>query len=275
MLSEALPALLAIFLARPSVSLDGEIDQVNWTEAAESELLTEEEHKVAFRDVVLEGIVRRAFHVLLESSKLGEDRTTFPSHLLIKDPLPLGQDIAFKKKQAGLVDIDFKAWDLSITGLHNIWIKNLHVLRHIGLKDIRVVLQLVTDLRFSGNYSLEGTGLSLLPVTGSGDLSVEVSKLMLTGETFLIVRENQEPKETQLHVKEMELKMTNQDLDVKLENLMGGGFAGSVANDVLRLVGEDLLYSHKDLLANEVKKVFRKEMTKFMEVYDQFRGVYF
>ena len=161
-----LVALLAIFVSC-SVAEDGDIDDVVWTEVAESELLTEEEHKVAFRDVVLEGVIRRVFHVLKESSKLGYGRTRFPRNLIVRDPLPLTQDISFKKTEAGLVDIDFKAWGLSIMGLHNVMIKNIHVLRHIGLKDIRVVLQLVTDVTLAGNYSLQGTGLSLLPVTGS------------------------------------------------------------------------------------------------------------
>jgi len=266
MFSEGLLAIFVHFFVSFSFAKDGDIDNVIWTEVAESELLTEEEHKVAFRDVVLEGVVRRVFHVLKESSKLGYGRTQFPSELIVRDPLPLSQNISFKKTEAGLVDIDFKAWDLSIAGLHNVLIKNLHVLRHIGLKDIRVVLQLVTDITLSGNYSLEGTGLSFMPVTGYGDLNVKVSDLMLTGETFLIVRENQETKETELYVKEMDLKMTNQDLTVKLENLLGGGIAGNVANDVLRLVGDELIYNNKDLLSNEVKSFFRRELSKFLKV---------
>jgi len=266
MFSEALLAIFVNFFVSFSIAKDGDIDSVIWTEVAESELLTEEEHKVAFRDVVLEGVIRRVFHVLKESSKLGYGRTQFPPELIVRDPLPLPQNISFKKTEAGLVDIDFKAWDLSIAGLHNVLIKNLHVLRHIGLKDIRVVLQLVTDITLSGNYSLEGTGLSFMPVTGYGDLNVKVSDLMLTGETFLIVRENQETKETELYVKEMDLKMTNQDLTVKLENLLGGGIAGNVANDVLRLVGDELIYNNKDLLSNEVKSFFRRELSKFLKV---------
>jgi len=267
MISNLLVPVFVIFSAGSdlALALDGQIDEVVWTQVAESSLLTQEEHKVAFRDVVMEGVVRRAFHVLMESSKRGFKKTTFPAQLLLKDPVSIDQDIAFKKKEAGLVDIDFKAWDLMISGLHSMWIKNLHVLRHIGLKDIRVVVQLITDLSFTGNYSLEGTGLSMIPVTGSGHLSVSVSQLMLTGETFLIVREDEETGKTVLHIKEMDIKMTNQDLDVKLENLLGGGFVGNMANDVLRLVGDDLLYNHKDLLAAEVKRVYKRELSKFLD----------
>merc|ERR1712215_632152 len=266
MFSVALLAIITSLFVRPYLAEDQDVTDVIWTEVAESELLTEEEHKVAFRDVVLEGVIRQAFHVMKESSKLGYGRTWFPRELIVRDPLPLSQDISFKKIESGLVDIDFKAWDLSIAGLHNVMIKNLHVLRHIGLKDIRVVLQLITDITLSGNYSLEGTGLSFMPVIGYGDLNVKVSDLMLTGETFLIVRENQENKETDLYVKEMDLKMTNQDLTVKLENLLGGGIAGNVANDVLRLVGDELIYNNKDLLSNEVKSFFRRELSKFLKV---------
>ena len=100
---------------------------------------------------------------------------------------------------------------------------------------------------------------------GSGHLSVSVSQLMLTGETFLIVREDEETGKTVLHIKEMDIKMTNKDLDVKLENLLGGGFVGNMANDVLRLVGDDLLYNHKDLLASEVKRVYKRELSKFLD----------
>jgi len=266
MFSVALLAIITSLFVRPYLAEDQDVTDVIWTEVAESELLTEEEHKVAFRDVVLEGVIRQAFHVMKESSKLGYGRTRFPRELIVRDPLPLSQDISFKKIESGLVDIDFKAWDLSIAGLHNVMIKNLHVLRHIGLKDIRVVLQLVTDLTLAGNYSLQGTGLSLLPVTGYGDLNVKVSDLMVTGETFLIVRESKETNERKLFVKELDLKMTNQDLDVKLEKLMGGGFAGTVANDVLRFVGDEVIYNNKDLIAEEVKKFFKTELGKFLKV---------
>ena len=43
-----------------------------------------------------------------------------------------------------------------------------------------------------------------------------------------------------------------------------------MANDVLKVVGEDLLYSHKDMLVNIVKKVYKEELSKFLEVEDGF-----
>lgn len=56
---------------------------------------------------------------------------------MIKDPYRIEEEVHFKKKQQGLVDVEFKAWDLVLTGLHNLRIANLHVVRHMNLKDIR------------------------------------------------------------------------------------------------------------------------------------------
>ena len=47
---------------------------------------------------------------------------------------------------------------------------------------------------------------------------------------------------------------------------MGGGFAGNVANDVLRFVGDEVIYNNKDLIAEEVKKFFKTELGKFLKV---------
>ena len=144
----------------------GYIDHVIWTEVAESHLLTEKELKVTYRDELLEGVIRHVFHVMKKSSKLGHGKTHFPPQLIIKDPLPLPNKMSLKVAESGL-DIKFSAWNLSIAGLQNVMLKNLTVMRHIGLKDIHVVFQLVTaDITLSGMYRLNGTGLHLLPITG-------------------------------------------------------------------------------------------------------------
>ena len=60
-----------------------------------------------------------------------------PHHTLLQlFILSVGQ-VNFKKQQAGLVDVEFRAWDLELSGLHNLQIENLHVVRHVGLRDIR------------------------------------------------------------------------------------------------------------------------------------------
>ena len=93
---------------------------------------------------------------------------------------------------------------------------------------------------------------------------MDVQQLMLTGETFMVVRENNETQKTELYIKEVDLKMTNQDLKVNLENLLGGGLIGNMANDVLMSAGQDLLFNHKDILANMVKKVYKRELSKLL-----------
>ena len=69
------------------------------------------------------------------------------------------ETLDFHKTKPGVVDVDFKAWDIQLHGLHNIevgvlcdnilsgQVKNLHVLRHMGLQDLRLVIQARTKLQ--------------------------------------------------------------------------------------------------------------------------------
>merc|ERR1739844_502106 len=108
---------------------------VVWTDDDELTFLTPEEHKVAFRDVIIEGMVERVFEVFLTASRL-RDHRTFDPKILINDPQYINDEIKFQKTETGLIDVEFKAWDLQISGLHDLELVNLHVVRHIGLHDI-------------------------------------------------------------------------------------------------------------------------------------------
>ena len=90
---------------------------------------------------------------------------------------------------------------------------------------------------------------------------------MLTGETFLIVREKKGTKKTELYVREMDLKITSHVEDLKLDNLIGGGFAGRVANYMLKLVADKLIFNkvYKDI-SKKTKMFFRKAVSKFLTV---------
>jgi len=46
-----------LFLAAVSIEVEDRPFDIIWTDQAEAELLTEDEHKIAFRDVVLESDV--------------------------------------------------------------------------------------------------------------------------------------------------------------------------------------------------------------------------
>jgi len=253
-----------LLVADSLADMDGEVDLIVWTSQPQSELLTEQQHKIAFKDVILEKVIRRSFSVYMNSCQSYQPR--IQKKLLLKDPWKVEDLLEFDKEQAGLVNIHFKAWDLELHGLHQIKLKNIHVLRHIGLKDLRLVAQVESDMKLTGFYNVTGTGLSMVPLTGSGQISVSISSLMLTGETFLVVRENPDNGQMELHVKELEVKMTHSGLNVQLENLMGGGLVGAAGNDVLTMVGEDVLFNHKDKLAAKVKENFRSELSKYLEM---------
>ena len=48
-----------------------------------------------------------------------------------------------------------------------------------------------------------------------------------------------------LHCRRLELKLTDKDMAVDLQNLMGAGLVGTVANYVFQAIGEELLYSKR------------------------------
>ena len=102
---------------------------------------------------------------------------------------------------------------------------------------------------------------------GNGDVNARISGLMLTGETFLIMRENKETKKTDLYVKEMDMKITSQEQELKLENLLGGGLVGSVADSILGFVGDKLVFNKLyTSISDKAKIFFRKELSKFLKV---------
>ena len=75
----------------------------------------------------------------METSRQRFNNSHYPDSWLLNDPHPITQEVHFKKQQNGLLDVEFKAWDLVISGLQGLQLENLHVVRHIGLKDIRKV----------------------------------------------------------------------------------------------------------------------------------------
>ena len=102
---------------------------------------------------------------------------------------------------------------------------------------------------------------------GHGDLNVKISDLMLTGETFLILREKKGTKKTELYVKEMDLKISSQENYLNLDNLMGGGLVGSVLNYILKLVADELIFNKVyTTISKKSKMFFRREVNRFLTV---------
>ena len=154
------------------------------------------------------------------------------------------------------------------SGLHGLELVNLHVVRHIGLHDIRVVAQVQTDLEISGQYELSGKGLSMIDLTGSGSLNISVTKLLLTGETFLVLKEDKESRDMDVFIKNVDMKMNNEKISVELENILGGGLIGDMANNILTLIGEEFLYAHKDMLTKRVSEKFKEKFSQIITMPD-------
>ena len=69
-----------------------------------------------------------------------------------------------------------------------------------------------------------------------------------------------------LIVKNVNIKMNNEALDVELENLLGGGLIGDMANKIVNLIGDSFLQSHKDILSRTVRDKFREKFDQLINI---------
>ena len=87
--------------------------------------------------IIVAIIIRRVLNVWVASCRQAQvpgSHNVFPEELLVKDPLPVSslppchhcklhhqvmETLDFHKTKPGVVDVDFKAWDIQLHGLHN------------------------------------------------------------------------------------------------------------------------------------------------------------
>ena len=88
--------------------------------------------------IIVAIIIRRVLNVWVASCRQAQvpgSHNVFPEELLVKDPLPVSslppchhcklhhqvmETLDFHKTKPGVVDVDFKAWDIQLHGMHNI-----------------------------------------------------------------------------------------------------------------------------------------------------------
>ena len=99
-------------------------------------------------------------------------------------------------------------------------------------------------------------------------MKASVTRMLLTSEMYIIVRENKKTGAVQVFIKNMDLKLKKEQLKVELENISGGGFVGSgnkvVARKIVTLLGEDFINSSKDIINQKLRELFSKELLKII-----------
>ena len=87
---------------------------------------------------------------------------------------------------------------------------------------------------------------------------------MVTSEMFVIVREDKEAGSVELFINNIELKVKKEKLRVELENVLGGGFTGSVASEIITLLGEDFIRRTKEILSRKINEFLKKELKNIL-----------
>lgn len=220
---------------------------------------------MAFRDIALEIISRRMLETYFKTSKLG-DNSFIPDSVLLEEPHKISESVEFSKTIQGLLDISFRAWNIRISGLQDSRIEEFHFVRHIGLRDVRIVGQISSNVTFYADYEIKGSGLNLLDLKGSGGLKVSVTRLLVTSEVYVVVREDKQAGSAQLFVNDINLKIRKETMRVELENILGGGFVGDIASQIITLVGEDFLRTTKEILSRKLGDFLKTGFQKILDV---------
>ena len=100
-----------------------------------------ENQQIMRHKIIIAAKIRRVLNVWVASCRSAQvplSHNLFPEELLVKDPLPVSSSLPhhhhfdcnrhhqvmetldFHKTKPGVVDVDFKAWDIQMHGLHNI-----------------------------------------------------------------------------------------------------------------------------------------------------------
>ena len=153
-----------------------------------------------------------------------------------------------------------KTGEMMIGGFGGLTMDYIRVVRHFGLKDIKISLRFGGNLKIMGNYTLKGQAIGILPVSGDGDFSIAIDKTEISMITYLIMNEKgtTEEDKKKIVVKNLDAQVGYKALDFKFENLMGGGIVGSTVNMVINAMGEGIIESQRQMLIKALKTQFHQ-----------------
>ncbi|XP_059093321.1 uncharacterized protein LOC131888474 [Tigriopus californicus] len=210
----------------------------------------------AFRDVLLENTTRRVFDNLMDQARQGK-MEIFP------DPIGLA-DIVNLHESSSLFDISLSATRINAYGLRNLQLTYLRVIRHFGLKDIKVFVRVQTNLVLRGRYNVTGSALFVIPVDGAGNFTITIGGLTASSVLCLTVGKDSTRDGKEFTVKDLELSLSHESISFDFENLMGGGAWGSAANSVVNSMGEVIMDNQRKALTSVLKRDFRQLINTFL-----------
>lgn len=215
-----------------------------------------------FRDIILENTIKIGFNRIMEKIR---NPHLFPDNLGIIDPMPLEEKINMQKEE-DLYNIDMKTGEMKIGGFGDLKMDYIRVVRHFGLKDIKVSLRFGGNLQITGNYTLKGQAIGILPVSGDGDFTIAINGADISAITYVVMNQkgkNEEEKK-KLIVKNLDAQVGYKELDFKFDNLMGGGIVGSTVNLVINAMGEGIIESQRQMLISILKNQFHNYMMSWL-----------
>ena len=194
-------------------------------------------------------------------------KLTFHLHIICYETLAPFQDSKYVIRFVFYnLSIDMKTGEMKIGGFGDLKMDYIRVVRHFGLKDIKVSLRFGGNLKITGNYTLKGQAIGILPVTGDGDFTIAINGAEISAITYAVMNQKgkNEAEKKKLIVKNLDAQVGYKELDFKFENLMGGGIVGSTVNLVINAMGEGIIESQRQMLISILKNQFHNYVTSWL-----------
>jgi hypothetical protein len=208
-------------------------------------------------------VLNEQFKEILKSAER-PDGVIDPLNLVngyLRDPMAISDFSASEDGAFAKFDTSFT--NMSMKGLKTLDLSSMRF--NLGLMQAQTVLT-IPALRLDGQYKVDGK-LVLVPVNGKGNFHMDVEGLKMVANAEL----KRKPVTEELHVGEMTLDLTSDDIHVQFDNLMGGRRWSKLSNSILNQIAH-LVFDHikQSLLAELQTDVQTYLDTKLPEIPTEF-----
>ena len=258
---EMVKAIRALFKEGARLDPGGPRNDLEWTDDNDISkflppaAMASGKHK-AFRDIFGEVAVKKLFDSYME--KVNHPLTY--GHQMISDPLRIRRGIHLTKK-GDIFSIDLKASKMSAEGLRQLNLDYIRVVRHWGLRDIKVDAMVKAGdlISINGEYELKGSAVGFLALSGSGNFSINLKKPEILAASFAVAgpKIDGQPEDRKLVFKNLDVQMVYDNVDFQFQNMMGGGVVGSTINLVINAMGGAIVESQKLELIKSLRDTFK------------------
>ncbi|CAG2161623.1 unnamed protein product [Oppiella nova] len=159
----------------------------------------------------------------------------------LSDPMPV-KDFNISE-DGGLTSFEGKLQNMTIHGLKQLKITNISV--NLGLIQLKVQMDLPV-ISLQGIYDIDGR-VTFFRIYGDGNFHMNITDIEINAYGSL-----EQTSDGRIQVGDIELDVETGNIEMEMENLMGGGVMGGISNSVVNQISSLIFNQLKDRMLEEV-----------------------